>query len=91
MSTVSDVTYGHVMSILVSDPAMNAPLLYDALEVLKGPSLGTNFTLCCPYTLIAHYHELDQVELQTGGAVSRWLLRVSVGCDEQSANLVEVF
>jgi hypothetical protein len=32
---------------------------YDALDVAKGPSLGTNFTLVCPYTLLAHYHELD--------------------------------
>jgi cystathionine gamma-synthase len=29
------------------------------LDVAKGPSLGTNFTLVCPYTLLAHYHELD--------------------------------
>ena len=28
---------------------------FDALEVQKGPSLGTNFTLACPYTVLAHY------------------------------------
>jgi cystathionine gamma-synthase len=27
-----------------------------AFDVLKGPSLGTNFTLVCPPTLVAHYH-----------------------------------
>ena len=25
---------------------------YDALDVYKGPSLGTNYTLACPYTLL---------------------------------------
>ena len=25
----------------------------------QGPGFGTNFTLACPYTLLAHYHELD--------------------------------
>jgi cystathionine gamma-synthase len=28
---------------------------FDALDTHKGPSLGTNFTLACPYTLLAHY------------------------------------
>src|SRR6185503_11756131 len=32
---------------------------FDALEAAKGPSLGTNFTLACPYTILAHYVELD--------------------------------
>ena len=34
------------------------------------------FTIVCPYTLLAHYDELDWCE---GLGVSRWLLRVSVG------------
>ena len=55
------------------------PAVYDALEVCKGPNLGTNFTLCCPYTILAHYRELDFAE-QCG--VSRYLLRVSVGLEE---------
>jgi cystathionine gamma-synthase len=51
---------------------------YDALEVNKGPSLGTNYTLVCPYTLLAHYGELDWAE---ACGVSRYLLRVSVGLE----------
>ncbi|KAF9239783.1 pyridoxal phosphate-dependent transferase [Melanogaster broomeanus] len=31
---------------------------FDTLACLKGPSLGTNFTLACPYTILAHYTEL---------------------------------
>lgn len=34
---------------------------FDALETAKGPSLGTNFTLSSPYTLLAHYGELEWV------------------------------
>ena len=34
-------------------------LFYDKIDLSKGPSLGTNFSLACPYTLLAHYHELD--------------------------------
>jgi hypothetical protein len=51
---------------------------FDALDVAKGPSLGTNFTLACPYTLLAHYHELDfamEYNVQPN------LLRVSVGLE----------
>jgi cystathionine gamma-synthase len=55
--------------------------VYDALRVTKGPSLGTDFTLACPYTLLAHYDELPWVESL---GVSRWLLRVSTGLEPTS-------
>jgi cystathionine gamma-synthase len=58
--------------------AAAAPAFYDALAVCKGPSLGTNFTLACPYTLLAHYDELDWAE--TCG-VPRDLIRVSAGLE----------
>ena len=45
----------------------------------KGPNLGVNFSLCCPFTLLAHYRELDFVE-RCG--VSRHLIRISVGLEE---------
>jgi cystathionine gamma-synthase len=51
---------------------------YDALRVSKGPSLGTNFTLACPYTLLAHYEELDWAE---SCGVSRNLIRIAVGME----------
>lgn len=34
---------------------------FDALDTVKGPSLGTNFTLSSPYVILAHYGELDWV------------------------------
>lgn len=70
--------YGGLLSIVLKDAAAKTPLMFDALEVCKGPNLGTCFTLCCPYTILAHYTELDFAE-RCG--VSRWLLRVSVGTE----------
>ena len=52
---------------------------YDLLDVAKGPSLGTNFTLVCPYTLLAHYHELD---FAMSHNVPPNLIRVAVGLED---------
>ncbi|CAE6444788.1 unnamed protein product [Rhizoctonia solani] len=51
---------------------------FDNLDCAKGPSLGTNFTLACPYTILAHYAELDWAE---GYGVETGLVRVSVGLE----------
>jgi cystathionine gamma-synthase len=69
---------GGLMSIVLKNPSQTTPAVFDALNICKGPNLGTNFTLCCPYTLLAHYTELDFVE-QFG--VSRWLIRISIGTE----------
>ena len=53
---------------------------FDALEAAKGPSLGTNFTLACPYTILAHYVELDWAA-QYG--VEKGLVRVSIGLEDK--------
>lgn len=60
---------------------------YDNLQVMKGPSLGTEFTLACPYTLLAHYHELDWAE---SVGVSAHLVRISIGVEDY-AELEDVF
>jgi cystathionine gamma-synthase len=52
---------------------------YDVLDVAKGPSLGTNFTLVCPYTLLAHYHELD---FALSHEVPPNLIRIAVGLED---------
>jgi cystathionine gamma-synthase len=79
--------YSGLFSVLLKDAARSAPLFYDRLRVSKGPSLGTNFTLACPYTLLAHYDELDVVEAY---GVSRYLVRVSVGL-ENADDLIRRF
>jgi cystathionine gamma-synthase len=71
--------FGGLFSLLLHDSARTAPACYDALRICKGPNLGTNFSLCCPYTLLAHYHELEFAE---SCGVSRYLLRVSVGLED---------
>ena len=74
-----DGGYGGLFSMLLREPARNAPAFFDALRISKGPNLGTNFSLCCPYTILAHYNELDFAE---SCDVSRYLLRVSIGLEE---------
>ena len=69
---------GGLLSIVLKDAATHTPAVFDRLRICKGPNLGTNFTLCCPYTILAHYDELEFAE-RCG--VSRWLLRVSVGTE----------
>ena len=69
--------YGMLLSLTLDDPK-STPAFFDQLRVSKGPSLGTNFSLACPYTLLAHYSELDWAE---ACGVSRDLVRVSVGLE----------
>lgn len=69
--------YGGLLSIALSNPK-KAPKVYDALKLSKGPSFGTPFTLVCPYTLLAHYDELDWCE---DCGVPSNLLRISVGTE----------
>lgn len=69
--------HGSLFSFVLKD-AERTPAFYDALAVCKGPSLGTNFTLICPYTLLAHYDELAWAE---SCGVPRNLLRVSAGLE----------
>ena len=47
--------------------------------IVKAPSLGSDVTLLCPYTLLTHYDDTDE-ELAVIG-LPRFLLRVSVGCE----------
>ncbi|KAH7919303.1 PLP-dependent transferase [Leucogyrophana mollusca] len=53
---------------------------FDALPCHKGPSLGTNFTLACPYTILAHFYELPWAA-QYG--VEEGLVRISLGMEDQ--------
>lgn len=71
--------YGGLLSIDLVDAPKHAPAFFDALRVCKGPNLGTNFTLACPFTILAHYNELEFAE---SCGVSRYLIRVSVGLED---------
>ncbi len=71
--------WGALITFLPKDAELNSPRIYDRLPVCKGPSLGTVFTLACPFTLLAHYTELDWAE---SCGVSRYLIRISVGLED---------
>lgn len=71
--------YGGLISFLFKDSS-DAVIFFNAMNFHKGPSLGTNFTLACPYTILAHYQELDEVEKWE---VDRNLIRISVGIEDK--------
>ena len=72
--------YGFLLSIKFVSPS-SAIAFYDSLAVAKGPSLGTNFTLSCAYTLLAHAKEL---EWAAEYGVTEHLVRISVGIEKTS-------
>lgn len=65
---------------MVLKDEQSSATFYNHMDCAKGPSLGTNFTLCSPYTILAHYGELDWAA-QFG--VCRYLIRVSVGLEDK--------
>ena len=80
--------YDYLLSIKFAAPP-NAVVFFDALDVAKEPSLGTNFTLASPYTLYGHNREL---EWATKYGVTEHLERISVGLEQfdQLAQKLEV-
>lgn len=77
--------YGGLLSV-VFHSSKQAQVFFDTLHTAKGPSLGTNFTLTCPYTVLAHYNELEYVA--TFG-VDKDLIRMSVGLEDPD-HLIQV-
>ena len=69
---------GSLFSLVLKQAEVNSEKFYDRLQVTKGPSLGTNFTLACPYTLLAHF---DELEWAAACGVDRHLIRVSAGLE----------
>ncbi|KAG8955147.1 hypothetical protein FRC04_009605 [Tulasnella sp. 424] len=75
--------FGSLVTILFCDePAARA--FYDNLGCEKGPSWGTNFTLAGPYTIFAHYRELDWT---AGYGVPINIVRMSVGMEDEATLL----
>jgi cystathionine gamma-synthase len=71
--------WGSLVSFLPRNAIARAPRVYDSLAFCKGPSFGTVFTLACPFTLLAHFNELEWAE---SCGVSRYLIRISVGLED---------
>ena len=70
--------YGGLVSFALRN-GKKASRVYDALAWNKGPSLGTEFSLACPYTYLAHYDELEWAE---GCGVAPHLIRLSCGLED---------
>jgi len=86
----SVLSRGYLFSIVLAGEAseqsedlkdIKTQIFFDALSCWKGPSLGTNFTLSCLYTLLAHYSELEWAK---SFGVDHRLVRVSVGLEDIS-------
>jgi cystathionine gamma-synthase len=70
--------YSAVLSFAPHEAAVNSPGIFDKLQVSHGISLGTTYTLVCPYVQLAHFRELDWVR---GCGIDPYLLRVAVGTE----------
>ncbi|TFK38027.1 pyridoxal phosphate-dependent transferase [Crucibulum laeve] len=70
--------FGGLFSLTFTSKACSEAF-FDTLPCYKGPSLGTNFTLACPFTILAHYWELEWAA-QYG--VEEGLVRISVGMED---------
>lgn len=71
--------YGGLFSLTFTS-LVASKAFFDALPCQKGPGLGTNFTLACPYTILAHYTEL---EWAAEYGVEEGLVRISVGMEDR--------
>ena len=70
--------YGGLFSLTFTSLKASSAF-FDALTCYKGPSLGTNFTLACPYTILAHFAELGWA---AEFGVEEGLVRISVGTED---------
>ena len=74
----NEPNFGGLFSLTFTSMAASEAF-FNTLRCHKGPSLGTSFTLVCPYTLLAHYFEMDWAAKY---GVEEGLVRVSVGTED---------
>ena len=71
--------YGCLLSFELKGGLDKTIRFYNSLQISKGPSLGMQFTIVCPYVQLAHYNELEWAAKH---GVPPYLIRVSVGCED---------
>ncbi len=81
---------GGVVSFTLKDESENAlKKFYDRefSSMIKAPSIGSNQTLICPYTLLTNYfytdEELKEIKLP------RHLIRISAGCETEIDGILD--
>jgi len=67
--------YGGLISFTLKNDKKSAKF-FDALRITKGPSFGLSFSIACPYTVLAHFDELEWAD---NCGVSPNLIRLSIG------------
>lgn len=78
--------YGYLMSIVFRNPG-SAIHFYNAIDLSKGVSIGTNFTLVLPYSQVAYAFQLDWAESQ---GIAKNIVRISVGLEEESSLITKL-
>ncbi|KAJ2491986.1 Cystathionine gamma-synthase [Coemansia sp. RSA 2050] len=78
MRSTSEAGYGGLLSVEFVGGESASRAFYDSLACCKGPSLGTNFTLASPYTILAHFTELEWAAKY---GVHADLVRISIGLE----------
>ncbi|KAE8309265.1 pyridoxal phosphate-dependent transferase [Aspergillus transmontanensis] len=73
-----DGGYGNVLSIIFHHPR-SAEHFYDVLDICKGSSFGTNFTLAVPYVQLANYWNREKVPTY---GVPQHIIRINVGLED---------
>ncbi|OKL58007.1 hypothetical protein UA08_06693 [Talaromyces atroroseus] len=72
-----DGGYGHVLSVIFHDKNV-AHRFYDILNLPKGSSFGTNFTIAVPFALLVHYYNRDKVAAH---GLPEHIIRFSIGLE----------
>lgn len=79
----TDGHYGNVLSMIFHNPS-SAETFYNALDVNKGTSFGTNFTIAVPYVVLANFYTRSKVAAY---GLPEHVIRVSVGVEDVSGIL----
>ncbi|KAG9240508.1 cystathionine beta-lyase [Calycina marina] len=74
-----DGGYGYLLSIIFHQPEA-AIQFYDSLDICKGPSIGTSFSIAIAYSMIAHSAEL---EWAAEHGIPKHIIRLSVGLEDE--------
>ena len=74
---------GVVSFVLKNDTEENLRRFYDGefTSIFKAPTLGSNETLVCPYSLLTHYHDSDEDLLEI--ELPRHLIRIASGSENE--------
>ena len=74
---------GVVSFVMKNDTEDNLRRFYDGefTSILKAPTLGSNETLVCPYSLLTHYHDSDEDLLEI--ELPRHLIRIASGSENE--------